>query len=310
MRLLADIGGTNARFALAEPGGMPVEERHLLVRDFAEPSDAIDAYLDERKVTEAVIAVATAIERDEVRFTNSHWAFSIQALRQRHGLEQLAVINDFVAQALAMPHLAAHEVEQMGGGAGSPMRPIGVLGPGTGLGVSALIPHRNGWTALPTEGGHASFAPADAREQAVLDQLRRRFGHVSNERLLSGQGLLNLAQALAAVDDRICPATSPEGVSEAAREGQCPSCSEALAMFSAALGSVAGSLALIYGAQGGVFVAGGICLRLGPLFDRGAFRRRFEDKGRMRHYVEPIPTWLVVRRDTGLIGAAHYRGSD
>jgi glucokinase len=200
MRLLADIGGTNARFALAEPGGMPVEERHLLVRDFAKPSDAIDAYLGDNRVTEAVIAVATPIEGDEIRFTNSHWAFSIEGLRRRHGLSQLAVINGFVAQALAMPHLAAHELEQMGGGAGSPARPISVLGPGTGLGVSALIPGRGGWTALPTESGHVSFAPADAREQAVLDHLRQQFGHVSNERVLSGQGLLNLAQSLAAVD--------------------------------------------------------------------------------------------------------------
>jgi glucokinase len=310
MRLLADIGGTNARFALAEPDGQPVEERHLLVRDFAEPSDAIEAYLGDRKVTEAVIAVATPIERDEVRFTNSHWSFSIAAMRRRHGFEQLAVINDFVAQALAMPHLAAHEVEQMGGGAGISGRPIGVLGPGTGLGVAVLVPSRGGWTAFPTEGGHMSFAPVDAREEAVLDHLRRRFGHVSNERILSGQGLLNLAQALAAVDGQVCPSSSPEEVSAAAADGLCPSCREAVAMFSATLGGAAGNLALAYGAQGGVFLAGGICVRLGPLFDCAAFRHRFDDKGRMRHYVEPIPIWLVLRRDTGLIGAAHYRAPD
>ena len=310
MRLLADMGGTNARFALAEPGGTPVEERHFLVRDFAEPSDAIDAYLGDRKVAEAVIAVATPIDGDEVRFTNSRWAFSIEGLRRRHGLEQLTVINDFVAQALAMPHLAAHEVEQMGGGTGAPARPIGVLGPGTGLGVSALIPSRGSWTALSTQGGHVSFAPADAREQAVLECLRQRFGHVSNEHVLSGQGLLNLAQALAAIDNRACAAESPEEVSEAARDDQCPSCREAVTMFSAILGAAAGDLALVYGAHGGVFVAGGICLRLGPLFDRAAFRHRFEAKGRMRQYVESIPIWLVLRRDTGLLGAAHYRAAD
>lgn len=306
MRLLADIGGTNARFALAEPGGMPVEERHLLVRDFAEPSDAIDAYLGGHKVSEAVIAVATSVGGDDVRFTNSHWAFSIAGLRRRHGFEQLAVINDFVAQALAMPHLAAHEVEQIGGGSGIPDQPIGVLGPGTGLGVSALVPARGGWMALPTQGGHVAFAPANAREQAVLDHLRQRFDHVSNERVLSGQGLLNLAQALAAIDRRPCAATSPEDVTEAAHDDRCPSCREAVALFSSVLGSAAGDLALVYGAHGGVYVAGGICLRLGALFDRAACRRRFDAKGRMRSYVEPIPIWLVLRRDTGLIGAAHY----
>jgi glucokinase len=307
IRLLADIGGTNARFALAEAGGMPAEERHLQVRDFAEPSDAIDRFLAGRRVSEAVIAVATPIESDEVRFTNSHWAFSIEALRRRHRFERLAVINDFVAQALAMPHLAPDEVEQIGGGAGAPDRPIGVLGPGTGLGVSGLIPGRGSWTALATEGGHVSFAPGSPREQAVLDVLRQRFGHVSNERVLSGQGLLNLAQALATVDDRTCAAGSPEDVSEQARDDRCPSCREAVALFSGVLGAAAGNLALVYGAQGGVFVAGGICLRLGPLFDRAAFRQRFEDKGRMRRYVEPIPVWLVLRRNTGLIGAAHFR---
>ena len=310
MRLLADIGGTNARFALAQPGGMPIEERHFPVRDFAVPSDAIDVYLSGRKIADAVIAVATPIDGDEVRFTNSHWAFSVEDLRRRHGFERLAVINDFVAQALAMPHLAPHEVEHMGGGAGVPTRPIAVLGPGTGLGVSALIPSRGGWAALSTQGGHVSFAPADAREQAVLDCLRQRFGQVSNEQLLSGRGLLNLAEALAAVDKRACAAKSPEEVSEAARDSRCLSCREAVRMFSGVLGAAAGDLALVYGAHGGVFVAGGVCLRLGDQFDRTVFRQRFEAKGRMRHYVGPIPTWLVLRGDTGLIGAAHFRAAD
>jgi glucokinase len=217
----------------------------------------------------------------ETDIQDSHWAFSIEALRRRHGFERLAVMNDFVAQALAMPHLASDEVEQIGG-VGASDRPIGVLGPGTGLGVSGLIPGRGGWTALATEGGHVSFAPGSPREQAVLDVLRQRFGHVSNERVLSGQGLLNLAQALAAVDGRACAAGSPEAVTEAARDDRCPSCREAVALFSGALGAAAGNLALVYGARGGVFVTGGVCLRLGPLFDRAAFRQRFEDKGRMR----------------------------
>lgn len=154
---------------------MPVEECHFLVRDFAEPSDAIDAYLGGRMVAEAVIAVATPIEHDHIRFTNSHWAFSVEGLRRRHGLERLEVINDFVAQALATPQLAAHEVEQIGGTAGALGRPVAVVGPGTGLGVSALIPSGGGWTALPTQGGHLAFAPADAREQAVLECLRQRY---------------------------------------------------------------------------------------------------------------------------------------
>lgn len=306
-RLIADIGGTNARFALAEPGGPPQAERNLLVRDFPGLAEAALAYLGGRRVEEAVIAVATPVESDAIRFTNSPWAFSIQELQARLGVARLAVINDFVAQALAMPHLAPADLEPLGGEAPTPGRAIGVLGPGTGLGVSALVPGRHGWAALPTEGGHVSLAPHDAREMAVLATLVERFGHVSNERVLSGQGLLNLAWALATLDGRTLAAATPEEVTEAARNRACPACMEAVAMFGALLGSAAGDLALVLGARGGVFVAGGICLRLGPLFDRATFRRRFEAKGRMRAYLEPIPAWLVRRTDTGLLGAAHYR---
>jgi glucokinase len=306
-RLIADIGGTNARFALVGSDGLPADERHLLVRDHPDPASAIDAYLDGRRVEEAVIAVATPVESDAVSFTNSPWAFSIAALRERLGLRELAVINDFVAQALAMPHLAADELEAIGGGAPTPGRAAGVVGPGTGLGVSALVPGRAGWTALPSEGGHVSLAPGTAREGRVLEALRGRFGHVSNERVLSGQGLLNLAQALAELDGRGCPAATPEEVTDLARAGGCPSCREAIVVFSAMLGGAAGDLALTVGARGGVFVAGGVCLRLGPLFDRRAFRERFASKGRMRPYLEAIPTWLVLRADTGLLGAAHHQ---
>lgn len=306
-RLIADIGGTNARFALVEAGSDLVDERTLLVREHAEPALAIEAYLAGRKVEEAVIAVATPVEADLIRFTNSPWTLSATALRARLGLRQLAVINDFVAQALAMPHLQPAELEPIGDGAPAAGRAVGVLGPGTGLGVSALVPGRIGWTALPTEGGHVSMAPGSQRERQVLEALSHRFGHVSNERVLSGQGLLNLAQALATIDGATLGAATPEAVTTAAAEGTCPHCVEAVAMFSGLLGSAAGDLALVLGARGGIYVAGGVCLRLGALFDREAFRRRFLAKGRMRSYLEPIPTWLVLRGDTGLIGAAHYR---
>ena len=144
----------------------------------------------------------------------------------------------------------------------------------------------------------------------MLEVLRARLGHVSNERLLSGQGLLNLAQSLAAIDGRTTEAGTAEEVTESARRASCPACVEAVSMFSTLLGSAAGDLALTVGARGGIYLAGGVCLRLGPLFDRAAFRRRFVDKGRMRTFLEPIPTWLVLRGDTGLIGAAHHRLGD
>lgn len=309
-RLIADIGGTNARFALVDPNGAVRDERYLLVRDYPDPATAAEAYLGGSRVTEAVIAVATPVESDEISFTNSPWRFSVSGLKARLGVHELAVINDFVAQALAMPQLAGSELEQMGGGLPAHGRAVGVLGAGTGLGVSALVPGKIGWTALPTEGGHVSFAPGNEREDRVLEVMRARLGHVSNERLLSGQGLLNLAQSLATIDRRTTPAGSAEEVTEAARSNACPACVEAVAMFSELLGSAAGDLALTVGARGGVYVAGGVCLRLGSLFNRAAFRRRFLDKGRMRAFLDPIPTWLVLSGNTGLLGAAHYRLGD
>ena len=309
-RLIGAIGGTNARFALVEEDAVVQDERYLLVRDYPDLAAAAGAYLADRRVEEAVIAVATPVETEEIRFTNSPWRFTLSGLKARLGVARLAVINDFVAQALAMPQLAGSELEAIGSGIALPGRAVGVLGAGTGLGVSALVPGKLGWTALPTEGGHVSFAPGNEREDKVLAVLRARLGHVSNERLLSGQGLLNLAQSLAAIDGRTTLAGTAEEVTEAARSGSCPACVEAVSMFSTLLGAAAGDLALTIGARGGVYVAGGVCLRLGELFDRAAFRRRFLDKGRMRAFLEPIPTWLVLRGDTGLIGAAHYRLGD
>lgn len=306
-RLIGDIGGTNARFALVDADGLPSDVRILHVADHPGLVEAAQAYLGDRVVDEAVIAVATPVEGDAIRFTNAPWSFSVRAAQGRLGLARLAVINDFVAQALAVPHLLPGEREQIGPGEPLPDRPVGVIGAGTGLGVSALVGPSGAKVALPTEGGHASLAPGTPRELALLGRMLARFGHVSKERALSGPGLLSVAQALAEVDGATLAATTPEAVTRQARDGSCPVCREAVATFSALLGSAAGDLALAYGARGGIYLAGGLCLSLGDLFDRAAFRRRFEAKGRMRAYLEPIPTYLVTRGDTGLLGVARYR---
>lgn len=306
-RLIGDIGGTNARFALVDENGQPSEQRTLKAADHPGLAEAALAYLDGRKVEEAVIAVATPVETDVVRFTNSPWTFSVSALQPQLDVARLAVINDFVAQALAMPHLLPSEREQIGPGEAMPDRPMGVIGAGTGLGVSGLVEVGGHMVALATEGGHASLAPGTARERALLERLAARFGHVSKERVLSGPGLLNTAQALAEIEGKTLGADSPEAVTKQARSGECALCAEAISIFSGLLGSAAADLALVYGARGGVFLAGGVCLNLGPLFDRELFRRRFEDKGRLKRFLEPIPTYLVSRTDTGLLGAARHR---
>ena len=303
-RLIGDIGGTNARFALVDGDGLPTEIRTLPVAGHPGLVEAALAYLAGRKVDEAVIAVATPVETDLVRFTNSPWSFSVGETAPRLGVARLAVINDFVAQALAVPHLLPDEREQMGGGAPLRDRPIGVIGAGTGLGVAGLVEVGGHHVASATEGGHASLAPGTPRERALLERLAARFGHVSNERVLSGPGLLHLAQAVAELDGAPLAASTPEMVTRQAREGSCPVCVETLRLFSSQLGSAAGDLALTYGARGGIYIAGGVCLNLGDLFDRGLFRARFEEKGRMRRYLEPIPTYLITRSDTGLLGAA------
>ena len=309
-RLIADIGGTNARFALVDNDGLPAEARTLPVAGYPGLVEAAQAYLAGRRVEEAVVAVATPVEGDAVSFTNAPWSFSVREAQARLDLVRFAVINDFVAQALAVAHLRPGEREQIGGGEPLAGRPVGVFGPGTGLGVSMLVEIAGRHAAFPTEGGHVSLAPRTPRERALLDRLEARFGHVSNERVLSGPGLLNTARALAELDGRPLEADTPEGVTRGALDGTCPACGEAVALFSALLGAAAGDLALCYGARGGVFLAGGLCLSLGALFDRRAFRARFEDKGRMRSYLAPIPAYLVSRQDTGLLGVARYRLED
>jgi glucokinase len=305
-RLIGDIGGTNARFALAEPGGEPFGERTLAVADHPGLAEAARAFLGDRTIDEAVLAVATPVETDAIHFTNSPWSFSIRELGPALGVRHLAVINDFVAQALAIPHLIAADLEVLHHGEPLHDRPVGVIGPGTGLGVAGLIPLRGRWHAISTEGGHTSLAPGNARELALLDRIAGHFPHVSKERLISGPGLLTIVRGLAELEGVASPASRPEDVARLARAGDSPLCVEAINIFSAQLGAAAGDLALTYGARGGVYICGGVCLNLGSLFDRAAFVERFLAKGRMRAYLAPIPVWLVHRTGTGLLGAARY----
>jgi glucokinase len=274
------------------------------VADYPGPVEAVRVYLGERTIGEAVFAVATPVVADRIALTNSHWDFSIEETRRTLGFDRLRVVNDFTAQALAIPVLRPDELQKIGGGEPVPGHPIGVIGPGTGLGVSGLLPAGDHWQPIPGEGGHVSLAPHDEVEQAVLSRLRARFGHVSNERVLSGPGLINLASALAALEGVELVLTEPMQVAERARSGACRFCAAALSRFSSILGAAAGDLALTLGARGGIYVGGGLCRSLGDLFERERFRAGFAAKGRLRYFVEPIPTYLVLHHDPGLLGAA------
>lgn len=306
--LIADIGGTNARFALVTPGAEP---RHALVLpcvDFTGPDEAAQAYLQrvapDVRPGRAAFAIAGPVGGDDIAMTNHVWRFSVEAVRRKLGLDGLEVVNDFTAVALSVPLLEpAHRV-QVGGGDPVPTAPIAVLGPGTGLGVSALVPHPGGTVAVATEGGHATMPATDDRECQILGWLRGLYGHVSAERVLSGPGLQNLYMALCEVDGRPPEPLPPDAISTRALDGSCPICREALHTFFAMLGTVAGNLALSLGARGGVYVAGGIVPRMLDTFQRSPFRKRFEAKGRFRDYLAGIPTYVVTHPYPAFLGLA------
>jgi len=305
-RLIADIGGTNARFALVGSDGAPEAEGKLAVADYPGVVAAARAYLDGRQVDEAVFAVATPVQGDEVAFTNSEWRFSIAAARAQLGVERFAVINDFVAQALAIPRLDAQDVCTLKPGHSVAGCPIGVIGPGTGLGVAGLLPDGDQFRPLASEGGHVSFSPTNHRQLDILRALFDTFEHVSNERVLSGPGLVNLARAIAQVDGRAIDIAEPNEVSARARSN-CPICIEALQVFARVLGSAAADLALTLLASGGVYVMGGLCRRLETMLEVEEFQAGFLCKGRFRRWLEPVPVHQVLREHTGLIGAAAYQ---
>ncbi len=306
--LIADIGGTNARFALVTPGcSEALQPMVFHCADFAGPAEAARSYLEkvgpDRPPRRAAFAVASPVLADRIEMTNHVWRFSVAEVRRRLELEQLDVVNDFIAVALAVPHLGKDDKVAVGGGQAEPTAPVAVLGPGTGLGVSALVPAAGGWIPIPTEGGHVTMAAADDREAEVLAWLRARQGHVSAERVLSGPGLVNLYTALCGLAGEPVQTISPAEVTHRAAEGD-QRAAESLAMFFAMLGTVAGNLALTVGARGGVVIAGGIVPQVLPAFLASDFRRRFEDKGRFTGYLEQIPVHVAIHPYPAFLGLA------
>jgi glucokinase len=305
--LIADIGGTNARFALATPDGHIDAERILRCADYPDLAQAAAAYLRDipgPRPCRAAVAVATPVTGDWIQFTNSPWSFSTEAARQAMGLERLLILNDFTALARALPLLGPDERRAVGGGAAVAEAPIGLMGPGTGLGVSGLVWSGQRWIPLETEGGHVTFSATNEREWAVRRILQRQFGHVSPERLLSGPGLINLYTTLAEVEGWSVDELVPADITERALAGTCRHCVEVVEMFCGMLGTAAGDLAMTLGARGGIYIGGGIVPRLGDFFDRSAFRTRFEAKGRFSDYLTAIPTWVITAATPALRGVA------
>ena len=309
-RLLGDIGGTNARFAWqpsrdAAPGRVaiyPCAEHESLLA-------AMRHYLAQQQLPApgaCAIGIANPVTGDHVQMTNHTWSFSIEQVRLALGLTRFLVLNDFTALALSLTLLPADELRQVGGGQAVPKAPIGLIGPGTGLGVSGLWAGLAGGPAVPIngEGGHVTLAAADASEEAVVALLRQRFGHCSAERAVSGPGLVNLYEALCTLDGVAAEALEAADITLRAEAGD-SRCNRVLDLFFSFLGNVAGNLALTLGTRGGMYIGGGIVPRLGARIDRSRFRERFEQKGRFADYLARVPTFVVeAKLSPALLGAA------
>jgi len=311
-RLLADVGGTNARFALESAPGR-IECIHVLAgAAYATLADALRAYLALPDVVAAAglgirhgaIAIANPVNGDFVKMTNHHWEFSIEALRLAVGFEVLVVANDFTALARSLPLLADDQKHQVGGGVPQAGAPLGLIGAGTGLGVSGLIPSASGWTALLSEGGHVSFPPMNPDEVAILQYAWTEFPHVSAERLLSGVGIELIYRALVAQRGHEEPVLAAPEIARRALTGECPLCDDVIEHFCTMLGTIAGNLGVTLGATGGIYIGGGIVPRLGERFDRSGFRSRFEEKGRFNKYLAAIPTYVITAEYPAFVGVS------
>lgn len=313
-RLLADIGGTNVRLGWQPGRDAGIEHVQTLACDaHRDLRDCLERYLQQldqvgvARPTQASLGVATAVLGDQIRLTNRDWSFSAAGLHRQLELQRLVVLNDFTALALAIPSLPEPDFWHVGGPELGAPGPLAVIGPGTGLGVSGLVPQADRqWIALQTEGGHVSLAPQNEREQALLACLRQAFGRVSAERVLSGPGLVNLVHALACVDGDVPPPSLQSAqVLDLAQRAE-PRCVEALSLFCGFLGDVAGDLVLSLGARGGVYIGGGIVPRLGrERLQRSAFRARFEAKGRLAGYMHEVPSYVIASQEPpALLGAS------
>ena len=309
--LVVDLGGTNVRLGLVDgPDAEPRSITERLLADGGDFEQTIAEYLKGvgARVPAAALAVNGPVTEDEVKPSNSPWHFSISHLKRALGFDHLLVINDFHALALALPRLGAGDLAPLGGGKAQPEGTRVVLGPGTGLGVAALIRHRGAWVPVPSEAGQMSFAPLDEREARVAAILARS-GRVTIERVVCGPGLLEIDHALAEIAGTTSTRTRPEEVAEGALAGDARG-ARALDMFFSALGSVAGDAALSFCATGGVFLAGGILPKLLIPLGASHFRTRFEDKAPLAELVRAIPTSVITRAYSGLFGAAQALAED
>ncbi|MDE1461360.1 glucokinase [Spartinivicinus poritis] len=306
--VVGDIGGTNARFAMVLDGGVQPELIEVLpCADYNNMPDALADYLalvGNPDVKQACLSFACPIHQDRIKMTNNHWDFSQSAVQQQFGFDSFKVINDFTALALSVPYLTNDELMQIGGGEAVANKTKLVIGPGTGLGMAGLASTSSGWLALSGEGGHVDFAPRNRFEMDVLEFFLKKYPRVSVERLLCGAGLVDLYEAHCQLNKVPVKQQSAADISSIALSDENSIEHQVLAHFCNLLGAAAGNAALILGAEGGVYIMGGIIPRFKDFFAASQFRQSFENKGRLQSYAEKIPTYLVLSEYPGLVGAA------
>ncbi|GLS91042.1 glucokinase [Psychromonas marina] len=311
LSVVADIGGTNIRLAVC--CNKTGETSQLLTYACAE-FETLDAAILEyfstlsEPVTSVCLGIACPVEGDFVAMTNLSWKFSQLELKATLNVEHLFVINDYTAISLAVPFLTDNDKIQVGQGEAKKHGVTAVFGPGTGLGVSHIIYNGQKWVSLDGEGGHVSFAPNTREQSDILLSLQEQFGHVSGERLLSGQGLVNIYQALCRINDKPIEFKEPKEVTAAGIDNTCALANRSLHVFCEAMGGFGGNLALNLDCTGGVYIAGGIVPRFVEFFENSKFRAFFEEKGRFQSYLATVPTYLITHDNPGLVGATvHLR---
>ncbi|MGV6800894.1 MAG: glucokinase [bacterium] len=306
--LVADIGGTNARFAIAHYQGNTIQLENVQsfrAEDYESPRDAAAAYLEAVRVRpeNACFAMAAPIDGEVIPFTNSHWLIDKAQIKSTFALKHFTVVNDFYALAMGVPFLTKDKIRSVKVGKKDKSAPILVIGPGTGLGQALIVPCKGGEQIVATQGGHVAFAPASELEIEVLRLVAKEHPRVTAERLLSGRGLINLHRALCQIHDVPRVSLQANEITEAAINGTLPVAKEAVTLFCAILGDVVGDAVLTTGAQGGAILGGGILPKMEEFFLHSPFLKRFQEKDPMTAYMTHIPIDMIITDETALYGA-------
>lgn len=303
--LIADIGGTNTRCAIADGAGSHESTLVFKNRDFTGLAELLKSYLDslpaDQRPRSSVLAIAAPIRGEDVRMINIDWQYSVTDLKRELGFDDLRILNDWEALAIALPALSDAQLTRVGDGEQQAGKPKVAIGPGTGLGVASLIPVDGGWKAVSGEGGHVTLAASNDDEARVIARVRDDYGHCSAERLISGPGMSYLHRLLHETGDQL----TPKRIAELADAGD-RAARQTLEMFFRLFGTVAANLALTIGAFGGVYIGGGVIRRNTEQFAKSGFRERFEAKGRYGNYLKSIPTYVIDADEPALIGLAEF----